>query len=456
MGAARCLVSAMLTYRQSLQHILGLANYETTVDTQAAAARFNLDSVRRLADLAGWRGGRYVHIAGTKGKGSTAAMVEAILRRAGHRTGLFTSPHLHDFRERIRLDGEMIPARDVARWTNDLRPLVEQLQAQHPGLSPVTTFDFLVAMAICYFAEQGVSVAVMEAGLGGRLDATNVITAAVSVITSISYDHTQILGDTLEKIATEKAGIIKAGGVVVVAPQAPEALEVIEARCRQVGARLILISRDYRWRQTADGLEVSSPMKTYGGLSLTLRGDYQQVNATTAIAAVEVLQQNGAAISPDAVRSGLAAVRWPGRLEVLRQRPLIIADGAHNADSAQKLAAAVRDCFHFQRLHVVLGASSDKDIAGIIAGLSAIASSFTLVRAQHPRAASIEAMETEVRRHGLPVRTARTVSEAIAGLRDGISLKDAILATGSLFVAAEAREALGFHSINRSYQLCMK
>ncbi|MCL4534454.1 MAG: bifunctional folylpolyglutamate synthase/dihydrofolate synthase [Bacteroidetes bacterium] len=446
----------MLTYGEALDYILGLANYETSVDSVAAAARFNLDTVRHLARLAGWQGGRYIHIAGTKGKGSTAAMVDSLLREAGYRTGLFTSPHLHCFRERIRVDGRLIPERAVARLAWQLRPLVAELQRDNPQLSPVTTFDFLVVMALSYFSLTKADFGVLETGLGGRLDATNVVTPLVSVITSISYDHTQILGDTLDQIAAEKAGIIKPNGVVVVAPQEGEALAVLEATARERNARIVRVDRDYRWRQGANGLDVEGPYGAYTGLQLPLLGDHQQVNAVTAIATLDMLRQLGFALPAEAVRRGIARVRWPGRLEVLRRRPLIITDGAHNADSAQKLATALQESFAYRRLFLILGTSSDKDIAGIVRALAPLAGRVIVARSQHPRAASYEAIEGEVRRYTDCVSRAGSVAEAIAAARSEAGSHDLICSTGSLFVAAETREALGFRSIYRSYRPCTR
>ncbi len=447
----------MLSYDEAITYILGLANYETSVDTAAAAARFNLDTVGRLAAMAGWREGRYVHVAGTKGKGSTAAMVESILRCAGYRTGLFTSPHLHSFRERVRVNGRLIPERSVVSLTERLRPLVAHLQQESPGLKPVTTFDFLVVMALVYFARRRTDVAIMEAGLGGRLDATNVVTPLVSVITSISYDHTQILGETLPQIAGEKAGIIKPGVPVVLAPQDPEAMAVLEQKAREAGAPVTRVASDYRWRQTDGSFEVEGPSGSYRDLLLPLLGEHQIINATVAIATIDVLSRAAEVLVPDeAVRRGLAEVRWPGRLEVLRCRPLIVTDGAHNADSARKLATAIVDHFKFGRMHLVLGTSADKDIAGIVDALAPLAANVTLVRSQHARAASFSAMEAEAHRHTEAVQRADSVAEAIATLRRRAAPDDLICVTGSLFVVAEAREAMGFHTIFRSYRRCMK
>jgi dihydrofolate synthase/folylpolyglutamate synthase len=260
------------------------------------------------------------------------------------------------------------------------------------------------------------------------------------------------LGDTLAKIAAEKAGIIKSEGTVVVAPQEMEALTIIEERCLQQQARLILVGRDYQWRIASDGLEVRGLNSVHSHLYLPLLGDHQIVNAVTAIAAAEALAQYGYIVSHEAIQSGLATVSWPGRLEMLRRRPLIIADGAHNADSARKLSLALPATLGVSRAHIILGTSSDKDVEGIVRGLAPVASTFTLVRSRHPRAAPIEKMEEAIAPWGVPVSHSATVADALESLRSVIPAGDTILVTGSLFVVAEAREALGFRSINRRYR----
>jgi len=307
------------TYRSTLKYLYSLTDYEKKGLAAYAPEFYNLDRVRQLLALLGnpQQAFRSIHVAGTKGKGSTAAMTESILRCAGFRTGLYTSPHLHTFRERIQVSGEMISEDDVVR----LVAMNQRLAGQIEG---VTTFEIMTALAFTWFVEKQVDCAVVEVGLGGRLDATNVILPEVSVITSISYDHTAILGETLAQIAREKAGIIKRGVPVVTAPQAGEALAVIEEISRQNASPLIRVGRDWTWEPGAihldgQGFTARHGLEQLPGLWIPLLGQHQLENATTAIAAVSLLQPSDAsrAVSPPAVYDGLRSVQWPGRLEIL-------------------------------------------------------------------------------------------------------------------------------------------
>ncbi len=326
-----------LSYVEALKYIQGFTDFEVSQDPVQAATRFNLQRLARLCELAGTPQSRFksLHVAGTKGKGSTAAMLDSILRAAGYRTGLFTSPHLHDFRERIRVNGALIGEQEMADAVARLQPLVDELHRRHPELGRLTTFEMITALAFVHFAERNVDFAVLETGLGGRLDATNVVEPLVAVITSISYDHTQVLGNTLEQIATEKAGIIKPGASVVCAPQEDEALAVVEATCRKRGARLALVGRDWTWEGANSSFQVAGPLGAYAPLSIPLLGIHQLVNATTAVAAIDALRWRGIEVAPEYIREGLENVCWPGRLEVLARQPLVVVDGAHNADSAR-------------------------------------------------------------------------------------------------------------------------
>ena len=332
----------MITYRDALNYLYSFTDYEKRGFAAYAPEFYDLDRVRHLLALMGepQRAFRAVHIAGTKGKGSTAAMIESVLRAAGYRTGLYTSPHLHSFRERIQEAGELIPEAGVIRLVEEMQPLVARVDG-------VTTFEIITCLAFAWFAEQGVAWAVVEVGLGGRLDATNVLHPAVTVITPISYDHVAILGDTLTQIASEKAGICKPGVPLVSAPQPGEALATIRGVCERLGAPLTLVGRDWTWQSGAADLDGQAFTVRHGKrvsfeLHLPLLGEHQLVNATTAAAVLSVLEQGGLEVPPSALREGLQAVRWPGRLEILGREPLVVADGAHNGDSARKLIAALQ------------------------------------------------------------------------------------------------------------------
>ncbi len=349
----------MASYRDILWYVYGFTDYERMGLAAYSSEFYSLDRVRHLLSLLGdpQQSFQAVHIAGTKGKGSTAAMVASVLRAAGHRTGLYTSPHLHSFRERIQVNGELITEEDIVRLVQKMRPLLDQVPE-------ITTFEVMTCLAFAWFAEQGVEWASVEVGLGGRLDATNVLNPAVAVITSISLDHTGILGETRAEIAAEKAGIIKPEVPVVSAPQSEDALAVIEATSLLNNAPLTLVGRDWSCETghaDLDGqtLTIYRKLEPIGKFRIPLLGAYQAVNATTAVATLSLLEEQGLSLPTEAVRRGLAAVKWPGRLEILGREPLVVVDCAHNADSARKSMAALQEILDYDRLVVVLGASAD-------------------------------------------------------------------------------------------------
>ena len=428
-------------YRDALACIYGFTDYEKRGFAVYAPQFYNLERMRRLLALLGdpQRTFRAVHIAGTKGKGSTAAMIESILRAAGYRSGLYTSPHLHTFRERIQVKGSLIPEADVVRLVAQIKPLVNQV-------ADITTFEIITGLAFAWFAEQGVEWAVLEVGLGGRLDATNVVTPVVAVITSISYDHTAILGDTLTQIATEKAGIIKSDVPVVSAPQTGEALAVIKSTCRRRDAPLTLVGCDWTWQAGPADLDgqmftIRHGQDSLEGLWLPLLGAHQQVNATTSVAALSVLREAGAIVSQEAIRQGLRAVYWPGRLEILGRAPLVVADSAHNGDSAQKLMAALRALCDFRRLIMILGASTDHVTPELMGTLLSEAQRAIATRARHPRAADPAWLQAQAAQLGFRLEVTESVPQALELALDGAGPEDLICCAGSMFVAAEARVA---------------
>lgn len=451
----------MLTYQEALDYLYSFVDYSQSRTYKYSAQTFDLGRMGRFLDELGNPQTRYpaLHLAGTKGKGSVAAMCANVLRAAGYRTGFYTSPHLQDFCERMQINGEFIPQAAVAEIVDGMRPVVERV----PGL---TTFELTTALAFQYFAHENVDVAVIEVGLGGRLDATNVITPLVSVITSLSYDHTHLLGNTLTEIAGEKAGIVKPGVPVVSAPQKEEALAVLERIAAERGARLALTGRDWLFRPLSHSLESQTfeiwsaqeqrqlnvlragghsvnwtPLK----LEIPLLGQHQVENGAVAYAALMALRARALPISPDAIREGLRRVRWPGRFEILSRRPFVVADGAHNGDSAQKLAAALDDYFPGRRVTLIFGASSDKDVAGMFAELLPHVSRAIMTQAIHPRAWDPEelaklALDT---RASLSVEVVSPVAQALESALQSSAPDDVILACGSLFVVAEARTAGG-------------
>ncbi|MDY7039529.1 MAG: folylpolyglutamate synthase/dihydrofolate synthase family protein [Chloroflexota bacterium] len=431
----------MLTYEKALDYIYSFTDYEKQAAFQYNPERFDLGRVVRLLmllDNPHWRF-QSIHVAGTKGKGSTSAMLASILQASDYNVGLYTSPHLHTFRERILMNDEMIPKDAVAALTERLQPLVSQV----PDL---TTFEIATALGFEYFAEREAKLAVLEVGLGGRLDATNVVTPLVAVITPISFDHMQYLGDTLTAIATEKAGIIKPGVPVVSAPQPAEALAVIETICRERSAPLTVVDRAWKWRaetvtpqrQIFSARPDGAPWTTY---HLPLLGNHQLVNATTALTTVDVLRRLDIDIPATAVADGLASVRWPGRMEVMSRRPWVVVDGAHNGDSAQKLAADLPVLFPHRRLILVYGALAGHSIPHMLDALLPIADEVILTRVGNPRGVDPTDILDEVQAHG---RTAERVVPVDAALERALHIagaEDLVCVTGSLYIVADARAA---------------
>ena len=452
----------MLSYEEALDYLYSFVDYGAVRPAQYSAETFDLGRmVRFMADL-GDPQRRYpaLHIAGTKGKGSVAAMCASALRAGGYRTGFYTSPHLLEFGERIQVDGENIPGAVVG----ELVAVLREAAPRHPG---ITTFELTTALAFLYFAQARVDVAVLEVGLGGRLDATNIVTPRVSVITSLSYDHQSLLGHTLAEIAGEKGGIIKPGVPVVVAPQQPEALAVLTGLAEERGAPLTLVGRDWHYRPAAHSLdgqtfEVWSAreqaqldalrVEGHAGawrpetLEIPLLGLHQVENGVVAFAALQALREQGLQLAPGAIRAGLNAVRWPGRFEVLSQQPALVVDGAHNADSAEKLAATVQAYFPGQPVTLVFGASSDKDVAGMLRALlrpEVGVRRAVFTQAVHPRAQAPDELAAlaRVEAPGLVVETAPAVAGAIELAWRIAAPNEVIVATGSLFIVAEARAA---------------
>jgi dihydrofolate synthase/folylpolyglutamate synthase len=387
-----------------------------------------------------------VHVAGTKGKGSTAAMISAVLSSAGYKVGLFTSPHLHTVVERVRVDLNPISEDTFAALVEQMWPAVEWV-GDEGGFGDVTFFELMTAMAFLHFRQIKADYQVIEVGLGGRLDSTNVLEPVLSVITSISLDHVATLGDTIEKIAREKAGIIKTGVPVVVAPQAePDATKVFREVAQDRQAPLFEVQDRMRWAKrdsdasgqafTLSGTDVSRELWT------PLIGDHQLENAATAVAAIETLDDRG--VSPESIVAGLRDVRWPGRLEVLQhQGRTVVVDGAHNPYSVKRLVQAVRDYFSFEGVVLVFAALGGHSATGMLAELKTLDPRVVMVRSRHPRSGPTGPAAQAAAEIGLePVLQSDTVSGGL-DLAIGVAEPgDLVLCTGSLSVAAEVIEEL--------------
>ena len=433
-----------MNYQAALDYILSFADYERE---PRSAVVFDLRRMEMLLEkLSNPQAGAIpIHVAGTKGKGSTAVMIASILTRAGYKTGLYTSPHIHDFTERIQMDRVPITKDEFARLVEVMKPQVEAVN-KFGVFGQLTTFELLTVLAFAYFRDRGVDFQVLETGMGGRLDATNVVEPGVCVITSISLDHTDVLGNTLAQIAVEKTGIIKPGSVVVSSPQPPEVMTVIEGVCREQAAKLVKVGSDVSWERKAFSNEGQSfQLKGLTGeynLSLTLLGEYQLENASTAVAAVETLAERGVVVGAENIASGLMQVRWLGRLQVLRQKPWFIVDCAHNAYSAKRLAEALKQHFDFDQAVLILGVSSDKDVAGIVSELTPLAGTVIVTSTQHPRALESATLAAQFPKQGITTEVAGNVSSAVDLALARAKAGDLICATGSIFVVAEVMEYL--------------
>jgi len=408
-------------FADALRFLNTFTDYERMASTYATGD-YNLERMRRLLAALGnpERAFLSLHIAGTKGKGSTAHLAEAILREAGYRTGLYTSPHLVGMRERIRLDGVPVSEAEFTRAMVAMEPVLRRLRP--------TYFETMTAAAFLIFADRGVDYAVVEVGLGGRLDATNVILPAACAITTIDYDHMDKLGHTLREIAGEKAGILKPGVPVVSSPQAPAARRVLLDRAEPFFPRFRVLSRR--------GFVLKFSVEGAGGrryrCGLRALGEHQASNAATAIALVE---RSGARVTPGAVRRALGKVRLPGRVEIVGRRPWVIVDTAHNPVSARALAAALRSLPR-RRTILVFGASADKDYGGMLRTLLPGADLAIFTRAATTRAAAPSDLMRKAR--GRAALTAGSVARALAMARKAAGPRDAIVVAGSFYVAGEA------------------
>lgn len=411
-----------------LEWLLGFSDPQRGVGWNRASRgglEANLRRTRVLLDLAGAPDRRMavVLVGGTKGKGSTCAMLAAILSASGVRTGLSTKPHLQSYRERVRVDGVAIDEPAFAARTAELRPLISELEHLLPAGGAPTTFELTLALALRHYVKERCEVAIIEVGLGGRFDATNATDPHVSVITQISHDHTRELGSRLRDIASQKAGIVRPGRVVVVEPQPPEARRAIRAACAAAAAEL----REVR------------PLPDRSSLSLA--GAHQRANAAAALEAARALSQHGIAFRADAAERALRRLRWPGRFEVVPGEPPIVLDAAHNDGSARALAQTLRASFPKRRVRLVLGIMADKDARAVIAPLLPLASAIEATRAPGPRGLEPRALARLVRARRVGVHD--DPAEALAAARAEVRPNEVICVTGSIALVGRARDALG-------------
>lgn len=432
-------------YQETLDYIYSYVDYSRTHQDDLSPGDFNLSRMHDFMTLIQDPHQTYpcVHIAGSKGKGSVSAMCASVYQTSGYRVGLYTSPHLKDFEERIQVNRVPISRKALVDLVDELRPRIE-------AVDKLTTFEIMTGLAYLYFARQEVDIAVIEVGLGGRLDATNVITPLISVITTLCLDHTSILGDTLAEIAREKGGIIKPGIPVVTSPQKTEALQVLKVIAENTQSPLFEVGKDYHFRAVDADLdgqrfrtaktvpELNSPDSEY---YLPLLGRFQVINAATAFAVLDQVRERGFPVTPAQVKKGFRTLDWPARFEIARRNPPVVFDSAHNPESIRKIRETVDEFFPGVPLVAVFGISEDKELEGMYDALLPRTDYLITTQADHPRAMDPVALLKRAERFHLKGEAVPEVRKALKRALEVAGNERMILVTGSIFVAATARIA---------------
>ena len=438
------------TYGSALKYLFSQTDYEQMLRVRYNRDTFNLTRMKKLLRQMGdpQKKLRTVHIAGTKGKGSTAIMLAEMLKACGHKVGLYTSPHICDVRERIMVNGEMISRAALCRLICKAEPRIEGMSNDKP-----TFFEIFTALALCHFAAKGVKIAVIEAGLGGRLDSTNVLKPDVCGLTSISLDHTQQLGSSVAKIAEEKAGIFKRNIPVVSVPQVPEAARVLEKAAREVRTQLMFTGKDidfsFRVESSRTGgcqtrLCLTTPSSQFEHLTMPLPGAHQALNCGLALALLDQLKNRGMEINDERAKLGLAGVYLPGRMEVIHNDPRILVDGAHNAASVSALMRALGQHIPYDSLVLVFGCAADKDIPGIMEQLATGADKVIFTKAtNNTRSAKPEDLAAAYEEaSGRQAQIADNIGQALQIAINAVSREDLICITGSFCLVGETKSLL--------------
>jgi len=421
-----------MNYRQSIAYLFGLQRF---------GIKLGLANIEKLLSLLGnpHKKLRCVHIAGTNGKGSTAAFLHSILTHSGYHAGLFTSPHLVDFTERIRINDTAIPRTRVVQLVQQIRATSTQA-----GLENITFFEFITALAFQYFAEEKTDPVVVETGMGGRLDATNVVHPLITIITSISLEHQVYLGNTLEKIAEEKAGIIKKNTPLLAGARQSGVIRLFAGKCQTLQAPFYVLGKNILCRKAGPGaLNYSGLDVSLKNVQLGLLGDHQMRNAGLALGAAELLRRQGFDIQEQALIKGMQKTRWPGRLEVIRQKPAVVLDGAHNPEAWKALRETLRKYFSFKSLFMVIGVMQDKDITRMIETLTPDAHTVIFCKPKMDRAAGKTAIASCMA--ACPEKKILWIEDTATAVNKALELAapdDLICVTGSLFTVGEAREYL--------------
>jgi dihydrofolate synthase/folylpolyglutamate synthase len=441
---------AIRTYDAAVKYLFAQTDYEQMLRVRYNRDTFSLTRMRSLLKKLGdpHKSLRCAHIAGTKGKGSTATMLAEMLQACGYKVGLYTSPHLVDIRERITVNGEMITQAALTRLINKVAVPVERMSADKP-----TFFEIFTAIAFLHFAQLGVDVVVLETGLGGRLDSTNVVKPMVVGLTSISIDHTHQLGETVAAIAGEKAGVFKSGVPAVSVPQPPEAKSVLAKAARAANSKLLFtgehIDFSYRFessRETGPQTRVclTTESSQFEHLPVPLMGEHQALNCGLALAMLDQLKAQGMQIDDRAAMRGLARVRLPGRMEILAQHPRILVDGAHNAASVEALMRAIGQYIPYDSMVVVFGCAADKDIDGMLDEILRGADKVIFTRYDSPRAVRPEDLAEKYEEcSGKTAQVAPDLKEAVRVAANAVSREDLICITGSFYLVGEAKKLLG-------------
>ncbi len=442
-------------YQAALDYLYSFVDYSMTRALRYSPDKFDLGRMVALMQALGNPHQDYpiLHVAGTKGKGSTAVLCANALKCAGYKVGLYTSPHLEDYTERIQVNGKEIHHTELAELVDFIKPYIDKI----PQL---TTFEITTAIGFLYFSKQDVDIVVAEVGLGGRLDATNIVTPIVSIITSLSLDHMNILGNSLAEIAGEKCGIIKPGIPVISSPQQTEALKVIEKQAKDKRAPLTIVGRDICYEPVKHSLKgqslriwkkssIPNPKlihpdaalndKYYEVFHIPLLGAHQLDNATTAYAALDICNKSGVKVPLKAIKEGFRSVKWPGRFEIIGMNPFVIIDSAHNQDSAQRLGQTLDDYLPDYKIRLIFGASEDKDITGILAELLPRVVSVFATKSEHPRALDPGIIARQCSELNKPVVVVSRVEDALAQASRAMDNSTVILATGSIFIAAAVK-----------------
>jgi dihydrofolate synthase/folylpolyglutamate synthase len=385
---------------------------------------------------------RIIHVGGTNGKGSVVAMIASMLKEAGFRTGAYTSPHLCSFTERAAVNGIQVPEQDVVRLISEMKPIVEEMNGlKDEAMRHPTFFEVSTAMFLKWFAEQKADFAVLEVGLGGRLDATNVVDPLVSVITNVSMEHAHILGNTLTDIAGEKAGIIKPGKPLVTATEKEEVYRVLRRRCEELGSKMYLVGEDVTFFGVNQDFCIRGIHSTYEGLSIPLLGGFQMRNAAMAVAAVELLRDSNITVGETAIRKGLENVEWPGRMELMQENPQVVIDAGHNPGAIEQVMRDLKRNFEYDRLILVLSFSSDKDYPKMLSEMVPFANEVVFARHKvMERGVDPAVLAAEAKKYLKPVTVVDDVKAAVKKALGMAGKGDLIFIGGSVFTAGEARE----------------